>query len=732
MSLISRIQIKSLLSGVNFALAIMLMAGMIMISCSNPKGKVKEKAVEKNPLLTEFDTPFYVPPFNIIKPSHFIQAFEEGMKQQNEAIDAIINNSEMPDFINTIEALDKSGEILDTVSLIFNELKTSDTNKELDAINEEISPRLALHENNITLNKKLFERIKDVYEKRNDLNLNDEQTYILEQLYKEYIQNGALLTSQKERDRLKAIDQELAALAVQFNQNLLVETNSYKLVIEDPGDLEGLPDQVRQEAAEAATQAGLTGKWVFTTPKPSMLPFLTYSPKRELRERLYRAYIQRGNNNNIHDNKEITAKIIGLRLEKANLLGYKTFAEYRLENRMAKNAENVHTLLNRIWDSAITAAKQERDEMQVIIDTEGGNFKLASWDWWYYAEKLRKNKYNLEDSELRPYFELSRVRNGMFQVANKLFGISLEERQDIPKPHQDALAFEVKERDGSHLAILYMDFFPRESKQQGAWCGGFQYEYKREGKRVTPVITTVFNFTKSTQDSPALLSLEEVETMYHEFGHALDAMMSDVTYHMGFYPLDFVELPSQLMEHWAVHPDVLPQYAIHYQTGKPVPEEVVKKIVNSKFFNKGFDNVEYLAASLLDMEYHTIKDPQNLDIVQFEKNYLDSIGLIPEIEPRYHTTYFSHIFNDYQAGYYSYIWSAVLDNDVFDVFRETGIFDQDTALRLRNEIFARSGSRDSMEIFKAFRGREPVIEPLLKERGFFRTDIKGINTEPRG
>ncbi|MFC1495314.1 M3 family metallopeptidase [Thermodesulfobacteriota bacterium] len=690
-----------------------LAAGLITMSCSKPK----EKVVEKNPLLTEFNTPFQVPPFDLIKPAHFMPAFEEGMKQQNEAIDTIIKNAAPATFENTVEALDKSGEFLGTVAMVFNGLQSADTNKEIDAIDQEISPRLALHENRITLNEKLFKRIKSLYEKRDSLDLTDEQAYLLEQLYKDYVRNGALLTSPEDRERLTAIDQELATLSVQFNQNLLAETNDFKLVIDDPSDLEGLPEQVIQEAAESAVKAGLEGKWVFTTHKPSMLPFLTYSPKRDLRKNLYTAYLQRGNNNNTHDNKDVIAKIINLRLEKANLLGYKTFADYRLENRMAKNTDSVYKLLNRIWDSALPAAREERDEMQAIIDAEGGNFKLASWDWWYYAEKLRKNKYNLEDSELRPYFELDQVRDTMFQVAYKLYGITLQERQDIPKPHQDVQVFEVKDRDGSHLAIMYMDFFPRASKQQGAWCGGYRYEYKKDGKRVSPVITTVFNFTKPTQSAPALLSLDEVETTYHEFGHALDAMMSELTYRMEFYPMDFVELPSQLMEHWAFHPDVLAQYSTHYQTGNPIPEELVKKIKNSKFFNKGFNNVEYIAASLLDMEYHTMKEPRDLDIVQFEKNYLDSIGLIPEIEPRYHTTYFKHIVTWYPAGYYSYIWSGVLDNDVFDAFHETGIFDMDTASRFRREILAKAGGADCMDLYKAFRGREPIIEPLLRNRG---------------
>jgi len=700
---------------------IILAASLMTASC----GKTTDEGAGKNPLLTEFDTPFQVPPFDRIEPSHFMPAFEEGMKQQNMAIDAIAKNPEPPTFANTIEALDGSGENLNTVAMVFFGLRACDTNEALDAIDEEISPKLAIHADNIILNGRLFERIRNLYDRRDSLNLTGEQSYLLEELYKEYVRNGALLTATEDRERLTAINQELASLSVQFNQNLLAETNDFKLVIDDPSDLEGLPDTVIQEAASAAAEAGLEGKWVFTPHKPSMLPFLTYSPRRELRQKLYTAYLRRGNNNNDNDNKEIIAKITNLRIEKANLLGYKTYADYRLESRMAKNADNVYELLNRIWSAALPVAIEERTEMQAIIDAEGGDFKLASWDWWYYAEKFRKSKYDLEDSELRPYFPLDQVRDGMFQVASELFGISFQQLEDIPKPNQDAQAFEVKDRDGSHLAVMYMDFFPRASKEQGAWCGSYREVFKKDGVPVSPVVTTVFNFTKPTQDAPALLSLEEVETMYHEFGHALDSMMSETSYQEEFYPMDFVELPSQLMEHWAVHPDVLPQYATHYLDGSPIPDELVKKIESGKLFNSGFDNVEYIAASLLDLEFHTLDKPRELNIAEFEKDYLDSIGLIPEIEPRYHTTYFAHIFNDYEAGYYSYVWSAVLDNDVFDAFRETGIFNQDTALRYRKDILAESGGIDSMELFKKFRGREPEIEPLLRERGFLNQPEEG-------
>lgn len=697
----------------NKLLLLLLAAGLVAVACG---GAADKENTDVNPFFAEYDTPFQVPPFDKIKPEHYVPAFEKGMADHNAEIDAIVNNTEAPTFDNTVVALDESGELLNRVATVFYGLNSANTSDEIQAINREMSPRLSAHRDGIQLNRELFERVKAVYDGRNDMDLTDEQMYLLERLYKGYVRNGALL-DEEQQAKLKMINQQLSKLGVQFSQNLLAETNDFKLVIEDEADLAGLPESVIAGAAEAAAEAGEEGKWVFTTHKPSMLPFLTYSPKRELREKLYMAYTHRGNNENEHDNKDIVAQIMNLRVEKANLLGYETFADYQLETRMAENAGNVYDLLNRLWDAALPVSSQERAEMQAIIDAEGGDFKLASWDWWFYAEKLRKQKYDLDDNELRPYFQLDKVRDGVFWVSNKLYGLTFEPIQDIPRPHPDAQAFEVKDRDGSHLAVLYMDFHPRASKRQGAWCGGYREQYKADGKRINPIVTVVCNFTKPSGDTPALLSLDEVETLFHEFGHALDGMMADATYRTTFISSDFVELPSQIMEHWATHPEVMAHYARHYETGDPMPSELVEKIGNSKFFNQGFATVEYLAASLLDMKYHTLTEQQDLDINRFEKDYLNSIGLIPEIEPRYRTTYFAHIIGWYAAGYYSYIWSGVLDNDAFEAFKENGLFDQETAARFRREVLAKNGTKDYMDMYKAFRGREPKIEPLLKNRG---------------
>ena len=690
---------------------ILIFAGVLLIAC----GGAADKDTAMNPFFTDYETPFQLPPFDQIKAEHYVPAFEKGMEIELTEIDAIVNNTEEPTFANTIEALDGTGELLGKVSTVFYGLNSANTTDEIQAINREVSPKLAAHADKIRLNKGLFERVKAVYDKRADLDLTKEQLYILERMFNGYVRAGALL-SDEDKDKLKAINQELSTLGVQFSQNLLNETNDYKLVVENEADLDGLPESVIQGAADAATEAGLEGKWVFTTHKPSMLPFLTYATNRDLREKLYMAYAHRGDNDNEQDNKAIVARIMNLRVERAKLLGYPTYAHYATETRMSGNPDNVYDLLNRLWDAALPVARQEVKEIQAIIDAEGGDFKLASWDWWFYAEKLRKQKYDLDDSELRPYFERDKVRDGVFHVSNKLYGLTFHELTDMPRPHPDAQVFEVKEADGSHLAVLYMDFHPRASKRQGAWCGGYRDSHMKDGKRITPIVTVVCNFTKPSGDTPALLSIDEVETLFHEFGHALDGMLSKVTYETSYISTDFVELPSQIMEHWATHPDVMKVYAKHYQTGEAIPDALIQKIGNSKYFNQGFMTVEYLAASLLDMNYHTLKEQQELDIDKFEQDYLDSIGLIPEILPRYRTTYFAHIMGWYAAGYYSYIWSGVLDNDAFEAFEEAGLYDQDTANRFRKEILEKNGAADYMEMYRNFRGREPRIEPLLKNR----------------
>lgn len=691
----------------------LIMTAIVVSSLSSCNTATKTDS--SNPFFSEYNTPFNVPPYDLIKPGHFMPAFEKGIEEGRKELAAITGNTESPTFENTIEAYDAMGDLLSKVSSVFFELTGTNTNDELQAIEMEISPVLSAYSDEILLDPKLFERIKSVYDNRASFNLTDEQLFILDNMYKGFVRNGANLNT-ADQEKLKEINQRLSVLTVQFDQNVLAETNDFKMFVEEK-DLVGLPEAVIATAAESAAEAGQPGKWLFTTQRPSMYPFLQYSPNRELRKKLYDAYLNRGNNGNENDNNAIFAEVVKLRAEKAKLLGYKTHADLVLESRMAKTPENVYNLLDNLWEKSLVVAKKEVAEMQQIIDREGGNFKLEASDWWYYAEKLRKQKYNIEESEMKPYFEIENVKAGLFEVVNRLFGLTFTVINDIPKPHPDAVAYEIKEADGSHLGLVYFDFYPRESKSQGAWCGGTQSHYVKDGKDVSPIISTVYNFTRPTADTPSLLTIDEVETMFHEFGHALDALMNKNTYHSTYMPWDFVELPSQIMEHWATQPEVLKLYAKHYQTGEIIPDELVDKITNSSYFNQGFDNVELMAASLLDMAYYTLEAPVDIDVQKFEKEYFDKLGLIPEIESRYRTTYFLHIIDGYDAGYYCYTWAAVLDNDAFEAFVENGIFDTATAQSYRENILEKNGIMDAMTQYVNFRGHEPTIDALLKNRG---------------
>ncbi len=675
-----------------------------------------KKAENENPFFSEYNTPFQVPPFEKIMPEHYMPAFEKGMVEHKAEVETIINNTEEATFENTIAALDKAGELLGKTAVVFFSQTGVNTNDELKAIQMEIAPKLAAHADEISLNPKYFARIKAVYDNKEKFDLTNEELFLLENQYKGLVRNGAELEGEK-KEVLKSINQKLSTLGVQFNQNVLNETNSFKMVIDNAADLAGLPQSVIDGGADAAKAAGLEGKWVYTTHRPSMYPFLQYSEKRDLREKLYMAYTNRANHDDDKDNKDIVAQIMKLRVERANLLGYETHAHLTLEPRMAGTPDKAIALLEQLWDAALPIAKSEAKQMQDVIDEEGGNFKLASWDWWYYAEKIRMAKYNLDENEVRPYFKLDNVRDGVFWVANQLYGITFTPIQNIPLPHPDAQAFEVKEADGSHLSVLYMDFHPRESKGQGAWCGGYREHHILNGKEIMPIVTVVCNLTKPAGDTPSLISMDEVSTIFHEFGHALDGMFSKTSYESSYIAWDFVELPSQIMEHWVTEPEVLKQYAKHYQTGEIIPEELVKKMDAASKFNQGFVNVEVLAASLLDLAYHTIEKPIDIDVAKFEKDYLNSIGLIPEIESRYRTTYFGHIIGGYDAGYYSYTWAAVLDHDAYEAFKENGIFDQETAKRFRTTVLEKNGIENAMQMYVNFRGREPIIEPLLKNRG---------------
>ena len=684
---------------------------LISVTMTNAQNKNVE-----NPFFKEWKTPYETPPFSEIKVEHFLPAIEEGIRLEKAEIDAIINNPEKPLFKNTIIPLEKSGEFLGRVNRVFGALNGANTTDEIQKIARVTTPMLAKHRDDIALNDKLFARIKAVYVDKDKLT--EVERNVVENYYKNAVRSGAELDDAG-KEKLRQINQELSMLGLKFSENALKETNATALVIENKEDLIGLPEDVINSAAELAKSKNMNGKWAFSLQKPSFIPFLQYSQKRELREKLFKAYINRGNNNNEFDNKKIVSRVSSLRVDRANLLGYKTFADFVLERNMAKNPDNVYKFLNDLWTPAIKRAKMEVSDMQKIIDKEKGNFKLAAWDWWYYAEKVKKEKYDLDESMLRPYFKMENVRAGAFEVASKLYGIKFIPRNDIEVYHPDVEVFEVQESDGKHIGIFYSDYYPRDGKRSGAWSSGFRGQQNIEGKFITPLVYNVGNFSKPTADKPALMSIDEVNTLFHELGHGLNSLFSNYDYPGGRNtPRDFVELPSQIMENWALEPEVLKMYARHYQTGEIIPDALIQKIVNSRLFNQGFETVEYLAASFLDMDWHMLTDNKERDVTEFEKNVYKKIGLIPEIESRYQSTNFGHILGGYAAGYYSYIWAAVLDADAFDAFVETGnLFDKKTADAFRNYILARSGSEDSMILYKKFRGREPKVDALLKRRG---------------
>ncbi|HRC94664.1 MAG TPA: M3 family metallopeptidase [Tenuifilaceae bacterium] len=674
-----------------------------------------------NPFFSVYSTPFQVPPFNLIAIEHYAPAFERGIEEQKKEIEAITSNPQAPNFENTILAFDKSGELLTKVSSVFYSLNSANTSPEMQKVARVISPLVTAHRDNINLNDKLFQRIKAVYTKRDSLKLDSLQKRTVEKYYNDFVRNGANL-DEAAKARLREINQQLSELGLHFGENLLAETNkNFKLVIDNPADLDGLPKDIVDAAAITAKEFGLEGKWVFTLQKPSMIPFLQYAKNRNLREKLYTGYAMRCNNNDEFDNKSIMLQIVNLRAEKAKLLGYKTYADYSISNNMAKTPEAVYDFLNQVMEPALIVATRDRDDMQAIINREGGTFKLAPWDWWYYAEKLKKEKFNLDESELKPYFKLENVRDGMFYVANQLYGITFTRRTDLPIYHPDVEVFEVKNETGAHIGLLYLDYFPRAGKRVGAWCGRFRQQTYENGKRITPIVTMVTNFTPPTGNTPALLTWDEVTTLFHEFGHALHGLFTDGPYDRiaGSLPRDMVELPSQVMENWAGEPRVIKVYAKHYQNGSPMPEDLINRLKKSMTFNQGFETVEYIAASVLDLDWHSITEPQKVDVLQFENNSMKRIHLLDEIYPRYRTTYFNHIIGGYAAGYYVYLWAAVLDTDAFNAFAETGdIFNHEVATRFRKHVLTEGGNDEGMIQYVKFRGKEPSVEPLLKKRGF--------------
>ncbi len=675
-----------------------------------------------NPFFEKWDTPFGVPPFGEIEVEHYLPAFERGIERHTAEIRAITENDSAATFANTIEALERSGALLDRVSSVFYATRSSMTNDRIEAIAKEVAPQLSKHRDAILLDDTLFQRVQAVYDRKEELDLTAEQEKLLTESYKDFVRGGAKLPADK-KDQMKEINARLSLLSLEFGANGLKENNRFELVVEDEADLAGLPDGVVAAAALTAKERGHEGKWAFTLHKPSMIPLLQYSERRELREKIYRGYMSRGNHDDELDNKKVLARIAALRVERAHLLGYKTHAHFVLEENMAKEPENVARMLHQVWKPALARAKAEAADMQKMIDEEGDAFKLESWDWWYYAEKIKKAKYNLDEEMLRPYFKLENVRDGAFDVASRLFGITFHERADLPKYHEDVTAFEVKDADGTHLGILYVDYFPRASKRGGAWMGSYRSQSKQGGKNIRPIIYNVGNFSKPTGDKPSLLSFDEVNTLFHELGHALHGLLSDCTYESlsgTAVARDFVELPSQIMENWASEPSVLKRYARHYKTDEPMPDELIEKIRRARHFNQGFATTEYLAASLLDLRWHTLTESKpDIDILKFERGAMAEIGLISEIIPRYRSTYFNHIFaGGYSSGYYAYIWAEVLDADAFEAFKETGDpLDPGVAKSFRRNILSTGGTMEPMESYKKFRGKEPGIEPLLKRRG---------------
>lgn len=688
-----------------------IMMGLLLVGC----------AKNDNPFLETYKNKYGAPPFDQIKNEHYMPAFNEGIKQHQAEIDAIADNKEAPTFENTIAALDYSGELLNKVSSVFFNLYSSETNEGMEKIANEISPILSEHNDNIYLNEKLFGRVKTLYDNRATLGLNPEQNRLLEKYYRDFIRSGAALNNE-DKAKLRVINKELGLAELTFGQNVLDETNSYKKVVENEAELAGLPESVRQAAAETAKENNLEGKWVFTTQKASFIPVLQYSENRELRKELLTAYTTRANHDNDKDNKATIVKIMKLRTQKAQLLGFETSADFILDDTMAKTPKAVYDFLQSVWVPAVAKAKTEASELQKLMDAEGKGEKLEPWDWWYYSEKLRKAKYDLDEEALKPYFKLENVRQGVFDLATKLYGLKFNKLDSMPIYHPDVEVFEVKDADDSLIGILYTDYFPRAGKRAGAWMNNISEQYKKDGVNHRPIICNVGNFTKPTADKPSLLNMDEVETLFHEFGHALHGLLTQCTYPSlsgTNVSRDFVELPSQVMENWCWEPEVMKTYAKHYITGEVMPKELMDKIQKAGTFNQGFINTELLSASILDMDYHTIKDTADFDVNEFEKASLARMGMIPEIIVRYRSTFFNHIFTTgYSAGYYSYTWAAVLDADAFQAFKETGdIYNPAVATAFRKNILERGDSDDPMKLYRTFRGADPKPDALLKKRG---------------
>lgn len=695
-------------------LFLIMLIGTTLAACTG-------KSNSDNPFFQEYTNEYGAPPFEQIKNEHYLPAFEEGMKQHQAEIDSIVNNPEAPTFANTIEAMEYSGELLNKVSTVFFNLQSAETNDEINKIAQEITPKLTGHSDNIYLNDKLFQRVKTIYEAKATLGLNPEQERVLDKIYKRFVRGGADLNDEQKAE-LREINKELSSLELTFGQNILAETNAYKKFVTNKDELKGIPENVLAAAAEAAKKAGKEGQWLFTVSKTSFIPVLQYGENRELRKELLLAYANRCDNNNEYDNKEIINKIMKLRVKKANLLGFDSPAAFILDNTMAKTPEAVYSFLDKVWQPALAKAKEERAELQKLMDAEGKGEKLEPWDWWFYTEKLRKAKFDLDEEQLRPYFKLENVRKGIFDLTTKLWGLQYEKLEGMPVYNPEVEVFKVTNADGSYVGLLYTDYFPRPGKTVGAWMSNYKEQFIKDGVNHRPIIVNVGSFTRPIGDKPSLLTMDEVETLFHEFGHALHGLLANSTYPSlsgTNVSRDFVELPSQVMENWCWEPEVMKTYALHYETGEVMPQELMDKIQLAGTFNQGFVNTELLSAAILDMDYHSMKKVKDIDVTAFEKASLDKIGMIPEIIVRYRSPIFKHIFEGgYSAGYYSYTWAAVLDADAFQAFKETGdIYNPTVAKAFRENILEKGDSDEPMKLYRTFRGADPNPDALLKKRG---------------
>ncbi len=685
------------------------------------KNIMVEDKTKLNPFLQPYTTEFQLAPFNKIKDKHFLPAFEQAIKESKKELLLIANNTEQASFDNTIAALEYSGQLLNKVSNVFFNLTSSNTNDKLKKIAKNISPRLTNLKDDIYLNIKLFERVSELYNKIETLNLRSDEKKLLEDYYKEFIRGGAAL-NQQDKQKLREFNETLSKLSLEFADNVLAETNDFELVIDNKDDLAGLPDYLIEQGAKEAAARNYKDQWVFTTHRPSKTPFLMYSKKRHLREKMWKAYTNRGDNNNANDNKMIVAKMASLRVQKAKLLGYQSYAHLVLENNTAKSPENAYKLLNKIWPASLKQAKKELSLLQQIVNKEAKPYEVKAWDWRYLSERIRKEKYNITEEETKPYFSFQDTLKGVFYTVNKLYGMTFKERNDLAMYHKDVRAFEVYYKNGELIGLYLIDPYVRESKRGGAWMNGFRNQsISKDGTFIKPIIVNVLNFPLPNKEQVTLLTFDQAKTLFHEFGHSVHGFLSNVTYPSQTgtsVPRDFVEFPSQVLENWMFEPSVLKYFARHYKTGKTIPQSLINKIQKAAQFGQGFATTEYMAATLLDLAWHTETDPTIKNTEQFEKSFLKEIGLINQIAPRYRSTYFSHIFQGgYSAGYYGYIWSEILAADAFNVFKQKGLFDQATANSFRENILSKGGTEEAMSMYLKFRGQQPDVKYLLNSRG---------------